>query len=71
MTDEEIAALRLRYQQAEARRKERDDEEHALGMRVIKVGYDILTAKLSRVLEIDKKQRKQLKAIRKKLESCA
>jgi hypothetical protein len=57
-------------QEAEARRKERD-EERALSMRLIKIGYDISTAKLSRVLEVDKKLRKRLKVIRKRLEECA
>jgi hypothetical protein len=47
---------------------EERDEQHDLGMRLIKIGYDILAARLSPILEVDKKQLKLLKIARERLE---
>jgi hypothetical protein len=47
---------------------EERDELHALSERLIKIGYDILAAKLSPILEVDKKQLKLLKIARERLE---
>jgi hypothetical protein len=51
----------------EARRKELA-EEHAMRTALIKAGYDILAAKLSPILEVDKKRLKLLKIARERLE---